>query len=761
MVDASAALAARAISLSGPLTETTGSEGEESGVDAAPLEKPLSAEEYAQVALEKLFASPLFASSDTELGEAEQQAADLSITAGDLTFGDESGDEVDLEGLEEELERLKGQQMVGSILGQGIQLREYAIEVEENLRQVELESIQDYMKESDNLVSLHAQIRECDTILTQMESLLGGFQADLGSISSEIKNLQEQSMTMGIKLKNRKVAEAKLAKFIEEVVVPPSMIDTIVDGEVNEEYVNVLQSLSKKLVYVSENKESTKDSLAMQDVIPELERLRVKAVYKAREFLMQKLYALKRPKTNIQILQQNVLLKYKYVATFLQDHGHEVYPEVRAAYVDTMSKVLSVHFRSYIQALEKLQLDIVTRNDLLGVEDAGTRSTGLFSRPREPLKNRGAVFALGDRASVLKDVDGPAIIPHIAESSSQKFPYEVLFRSLHKLLMDTATSEYLFCTSFFGEDSIFSEIFAGSFAVIEEHTNAVLPNCFDAIGLLLMIRLTNEHKLIMWNRRIPSLDSYFDKLVLVLWPRFKLVFDMHLSSLRTANPRALWEDDVRPHYVTRRYAEFAASLLHLTIKNGDGQLDLNLERLRVAIDDLLVKLARMFRQQKQQTIFLINNYDLVLSVLKEAGTDGGKTQQQFEELLKSSTTVFVEEELREHFGALIAFVKTRAGEDTGSSNAQPIRLEEVEPLVKDFAVRWKTAIEVMHKDVITSFSNFVCGMEILRAALTQLLLYYTRLSDSLKRVGGGDALGKDVVSISSIMYEIKKYSRTF
>lgn len=27
------------------------------------------------------------------------------------------------------------------------------------------------------------------------------------------------------------------------------------------------------------------------------------------------------------------------MATFLQDHGHEVYPEVRAAYVDTMSKV--------------------------------------------------------------------------------------------------------------------------------------------------------------------------------------------------------------------------------------------------------------------------------------------------------------------------------------------------------------------------------------------------------------------------------------
>ena len=43
---------------------------------------------------------------------------------------------------------------------------------------------------------------------------------------------------------------------------------------------------------------------------------------------------------------------------------------------------------------------------------------------------------------VLQEIDQPALIPHIAEASSLKYPYEVLFRSLHKLLMDTATSEY-------------------------------------------------------------------------------------------------------------------------------------------------------------------------------------------------------------------------------------------------------------------------------------------------------------------------------
>ncbi|CAK9874782.1 unnamed protein product [Sphagnum jensenii] len=171
------------------------------------------------------------------------------------------------------------------------------------------------------------------------------------------------------------------------------------------------------------------------------------------------------------------------------------------------------------------------------------------------------------------------------------------------------------------------------------------------------------------------------------------------------------------------------------------------------LDDLLFQLSHMFHQQKQQTVFLIDNYELVLSVLKEAGIDGGKTQQQFEELLKSSSTVFVVRE-----------------DAAGSSNAQHIRLEEVEALVKNFATRWKGAIDIMHKDVITSSSIFVCGMEILRAALTQLLLYYTCLCDSLKCVGQGPvvpgvgdgvALSKDVVSIPSIMYGIKKYSRTF
>lgn len=694
-------------------------------------------------------------------------ASNLHVTGGDLTFGEEEvTEEVVLEGLREELENFRAQEVVASILEQGSELREFARDVEEKLRRVELESIQDYMKESDNLVSLHGQIREADDVLTHMESLLGGFQSDLGAISSEIKSLQEMSTSMGVKLRNRKAAEAKLAHVMDELVVPPQLIASIVDGEVNEGYAQSLQSLDRKLQFALHDP-AAQGCAALQDVLPELERLRAKAVAKVREFLLLKVAQLRKPKTNIQILQQSVMLKYKYLPAFLREHGKEVYPELTAAYTDTMNKVLSLHFRTYIQALEKLQLDLVTASDLLGSAD--TKGSSLFSRggSARDLKNRSAVFSLGDRASILKDEEQPAIIPHVAQASGSKYPYEVLFRSLHKLLIDTATSEYFFSDAFFCDDAVFNQIFAGPFAVIGEHLQQVLPNCCDAIGLMLMIRSTHQHQLIMTRRRVPCLDAYFDKVNLMLWPRFKMVFDSHLASVKQASARALWEADVHPHYVTRRYAEFAASMLQLNTDHGDGQLDLNLERLRVAVDNLLVELSRLFPKQRQRMIFLINNYDLVLQVFKEAGVSGGKTQQQFEDLLSSFTTVFVEEELREHFRSLIEFVRTRAGtgeeppSSKGAAAVSPITLQEVEPLLKDFSQRWKGAIELMHKDVITNFSNFVCGMDILRAALTQLLLYYTRLSDCLKRVGGGAALAKDVVSIHSIIYEIRKYSLTF
>jgi hypothetical protein len=57
-----------------------------------------------------------------------------------------------------------------------------------------------------------------------MEKMLNSFQTDLGSISHEIQSLQEQSITMNIKLKNRQAVRGELSQFVDEMVVPEKMI---------------------------------------------------------------------------------------------------------------------------------------------------------------------------------------------------------------------------------------------------------------------------------------------------------------------------------------------------------------------------------------------------------------------------------------------------------------------------------------------------------------------------------------------------------
>ena len=136
---------------------------------------------------------------------------------------------------EDDLDELwKQDSEVQEALSKGIDLREYAQEVEGALRQVERESIQDYIKESEGLAGLHTQIRQCDGVLDSMESMLRGFQTDLASISAQIKYLQDESLSMNVKLRNRKAAESQISGFIQQIVVPPDLISAICEGDVNE-----------------------------------------------------------------------------------------------------------------------------------------------------------------------------------------------------------------------------------------------------------------------------------------------------------------------------------------------------------------------------------------------------------------------------------------------------------------------------------------------------------------------------------------------
>ncbi|XP_052723470.1 uncharacterized protein LOC108343869 isoform X3 [Vigna angularis] len=94
---------------------------------------------------------------------------------------------------------------------------------------------QDYIKESDNLVSLHDQFRDCDR--SRMETLLSGFQAEIDSISSDIRILQEKYMDMSLILKNRKLFGLVILCKLDEEGDDPS--GEALDAETNNEKLEV------------------------------------------------------------------------------------------------------------------------------------------------------------------------------------------------------------------------------------------------------------------------------------------------------------------------------------------------------------------------------------------------------------------------------------------------------------------------------------------------------------------------------------------
>lgn len=93
-------------------------------------------------------------------------------------------------------------------------------------------------------------------MLANIEELLGRFQSDLGTISSEIRTLQEQSHSMGIQLRNRKSVQLDLTSFIDRVSVPPSLIHGIMEGEIGgREFAASMDLLNKKLYWMGSDQD--------------------------------------------------------------------------------------------------------------------------------------------------------------------------------------------------------------------------------------------------------------------------------------------------------------------------------------------------------------------------------------------------------------------------------------------------------------------------------------------------------------------------
>ncbi|XP_028256250.1 vacuolar protein sorting-associated protein 52 homolog isoform X1 [Parambassis ranga] len=686
--------------------------------------------------------------------------ANLNLGELDLTTDEFILDEVDVH-IQANLE----DDLVKEALKTGVDLRQYSKQVEAELQRIEQASIKDYIKESQNIALLHNQITACDSILERMEGMLSGFQSDLSSISSEIQTLQQQSVSMNVRLKNRQAVRSHLSQLVDELVVPGAMISTILDTPVTEqEFLEQLHELNNKINFAKEL--SFRETLACSDIQDIVDRLKLKAVSKIREFILQKIYSFRKPMTNYQI-PQNTLLKYRFFYQFLLANERTVAKEIRDEYVDTMSKIYYSYFKSYSSRLLKVQYEeVADKDDLMGVED--TAKKGFFSKPS--LKSRNTIFTVGQRGAILSpaELEGPILVPHTAQRGDSRYPYETLFRSQHYALLDNGCREFLFLSDFFmvaGNSALdlFNSIMGKTLSMFLKSMSTYVSDCYDSIAVFLCIHIILRFRAITAKRNIPALDKYWEAVLELLWPRFELILEMNIHSIRNTDPQKLGVLDTRPHYITRRYAEFSSAIVSINQTFPNERTNTLLGQLQVEVENFVLKMAAEFPSRRDQLIFLINNYDMMLSVLMERAADDSKEVEGFQQLLLARTQEFIEEILSPPFGGMIAFVKeAEALMEKGQLDRLKNEEARITHLVRGFSGTWKQSVEAMSQDVMRSFTNFKNGTSIIQGALTQLIQYYHGFHKVLNQPTFRSlAVRSELINLHHLMVEVKKHKPNF
>ncbi|CAJ0946065.1 unnamed protein product [Ranitomeya imitator] len=575
----------------------------------------------------------------------------LDLTSDDLTL-----DTVSIH-IQENLEDA----LVQEALKTGVDLRQYSKQVELELQQIEHVSIKDYIEQSQNIASLHTQIIACDAILEVRVStvtallgwaiMLGGFQSDLSSISSEIQSLQEMSLAMNIKLKNRQTVRSELSELVDELIIPNTMISVILDVPVTEQqFVEQLQELNNKINYVKE--QAFSDTQACGD-----------AVAKVREFILQKIYSFRKPMTNYQI-PQNALLKYRFFYQFLLGNERSVAQEIQDEYMETMSKVYLSYFKSYTSRLMKVQYEeVAEKDDLMGIEDTAKKDilvpvpgpvppgvthlgphvscrraalpNSINVRPQRhwdvgredrrhetpALRNKNTVFTVGNRAAIINptELEGPIIVPHTAQRGDVRSALRPPGQQLPGIPLPLG----LLLVSGVAALELFNTVMGRSLSMFLKHIDSYVSDCYDSIAIFLCIHIVLRFKGIAQRRDIPAIDNSQAELCVTKITEDKqtpcslicsvlievngalvMVDFLGLPSIIVLTHDRYWDallDMLWPRFqyilelniqmITRRYAEFSSAIVSINQTFPNEKTNVLSGALQVEVENFVLRMA--------------------------------------------------------------------------------------------------------------------------------------------------------------------------
>ncbi|KAG9219022.1 hypothetical protein CCMSSC00406_0001432 [Pleurotus cornucopiae] len=429
---------------------------------------------------------------------------------------------------------------------------------------------------TSDFIDLHDQVQTSVQLLDSLESFLSTFQKDLSVVAGQISELQDRSKDIGNRLKSRKRIEKPLSHLISDIVVPPPLATLILDTDVGEPWISAIQNFEKKL----ETIKARSRVKAARDLVEVVEGLRIVAATKLRAFFLALFQPIRSSvTTNMQVMQTSVLLKYRPLLPFLQRQAPNVFQEVQRSYIGAARTYYETGFRRYIRSLTSINTRVIEKPELITVSEKETITDVDMARLE------------------YAKVDGPNItLAYMADDKNHKEPAEAMFRSLMLVLMDNATAEYTFITSFFaneplpmpadseapllsptallspdgsisfdnrsiaasehelrrssstsqgitaalanskaeqaGFDALWKQVFDPVLEYTQTFVRSIIEPPPPVVPLLVMIRLTEAILNEIQNRSCPPLESFVFAIRLQMWPVFQKLMTENVDSLK-------------------------------------------------------------------------------------------------------------------------------------------------------------------------------------------------------------------------------------
>ncbi|RKP27208.1 Sac2 family-domain-containing protein [Syncephalis pseudoplumigaleata] len=589
-----------------------------------------------------------------------------------------------------------------------------------------------------------------------MEETLLGFQTSLAEVSRGIMHIQQSSATMTQHLHNRKVGQQALDRNLTKLVVPLSLVATILQHPVDDPYMDALAILHAKLQY-ARRLEMDKVQLPV-DLRDALERLRlayaaltflqsivvvvVQATARVRKFLLEKADSLRVPNTNVQIIQQAVLLRHQPAFRFLRRWHVEAATEILQSYVNAMMLYYLDNFDQYSRGLWRL----------LPVDAALVFTTYRSAMTAADL------FRATERKQILASTEGEVILAHMAEGSAT-LPLEKIIRSIHAALRDNACAEFVFILQFFIHRSeaegaeIFAKVFQPTLKALLADIRHAVDNSFDIVGLIMSVRVLEQIGIEMERRQLSILDNHLQEAMMLIWPKYQLLIDRIARNIRELPVKKLTNNiQIGPHTTTIKFAALVAAILELSLGPNDGVVQNSVLKLRSEFNMLLDKMAASFSVPLDRHAFFINNIAAILSKLAHV-SDEEPLLAHYQQSYETYVAEFVEQVLDQHFPELAHLARAAESAAPSLPNCDQDQLARIS---QDFNERWTSEIDELSRQVQLRISSHQAQIELMQAILSRLMAYYTHFYLLLEQVLDIHALDWTPLGVQTLMVDIKR-----